>query len=207
MKYLSASVVERWISQLRTIAREKEQNTYLPNNTFCALRQVGTSSFIIYLSSKDQAFLFVGLKNCGASDNIKSSYIKRLPQLSQHFLHCKIYCEVFRRILFYFLVSLVSVLISCWVLFFSNGKAKKVPETVTRSGNSSLLNEMEIITQIWMVLSRKYDCPTPLIFDVTSTQKHSVLKHRSSSATTNARAVFSWFTIWFDLYLTCPMRK
>ena len=100
MKYLSASVVEGWISQLRTIAREKEQNTYLPNNTFCALRQVGTSSFIIYLSSKDQAFLFVGLKNCGASDNIKSSYIKRLPQLSQHFLHYKIYCEVFRRIFF-----------------------------------------------------------------------------------------------------------
>ena len=34
MKYLSASVVEGWISQLRTIAREKEQSTYLPNNTF-----------------------------------------------------------------------------------------------------------------------------------------------------------------------------
>ena len=194
MKYLSASVVEGWISQLRTIAREKEQNTYLPNNTFCALRQVGNSSFIIYLSSK--LFFLLGWKT------VEQVIILKVPTSKDFHSWVSIF-SITRYIVkysgefFYFLVSLVSVLISCWVLFFSNGKAKKVPETVTRSGNSSLLNEMEIITQIWMVLSRKYDCPTPLIFDVTSTQKHSVLKHRSSSATTNARAVFSWFTIWF----------
>ena len=38
----------------------------------------------------------------------------------------------------------------------------------------------------------------PLIFDADSTQKHSVLKHRSFLPTTNARAIFST-SIYFNL--------